>query len=111
MPPRMAPLLMHQLALVPCPSRAASSPEGRSVGVPCERSCHSSTWLHLLAFVRQLGAPAYCSSRPSAPCSTDQHQHECSDYEPDQRVLWQWWWSRRIAHGGPWSILAPLEQL
>jgi hypothetical protein len=57
MPPRMAPLLMHQLALVPCPSRAASSPEGRSVGAPCERSCHSSTWLHLLAFVRQLGAP------------------------------------------------------
>ena len=25
---------------------------------------------------------------------------ERSDYDPDQRVLWQCWWSRRVAHGG-----------
>jgi hypothetical protein len=68
--------------------------------------------IFLLAFVGQLGAPAYRSSQPSAPCSTDQHQDERSNYDPDQRVLWQWWWrSRRIAHGASWSILAPLQQL
>jgi hypothetical protein len=47
----------------------------------------------------QLGASAYRSSEQSAPYRTDQHQHERSDYDPDQRVLWQWWWSWRIAHG------------
>jgi hypothetical protein len=37
----------------------------------------------------------------NGPCGTDQHQQECSNYEPDQGVLWQWWWWRRIAYGVP----------
>src|ERR1700730_3479231 len=41
--------------------------------------------IFLLAFVGQLGAPAYRSSQPSAPCSTDQHQDERRDHDPDQR--------------------------
>jgi hypothetical protein len=41
----------HQRAVTPRRSQAASCPEGRSVGAPCERSSRSSTWLHLLAFV------------------------------------------------------------
>ena len=56
-----------------------------------------------IAFVGQLGAPAYRSSQPPAPYRTDQHQHERSDYDPDQRVSWRWWWAR--------PILGPLEQL
>src|SRR3984893_9109162 len=47
-------------------------------------------------------AAIHSPSEQAAPCGTDQHQHERSDYDPDQRVLWQWWWwSRRIAHGAP----------
>jgi hypothetical protein len=77
----------HQRAVAPRRSRVASSPEGRSVGAPCERSGRSSKLHLLLAFVGQLGAPAYRSSQPSAPCSTDQHQDERSNYDPDQRAL------------------------
>ena len=35
--------------------------------------------------------------------ATRQPQHERSDYGPDRRVLWQWWWSWRIAPGVLWA--------
>jgi hypothetical protein len=86
----------HQ-TVAPRRSRAASSPEA-VVSVRLSAPVAPLSSIFLLAFVGQLGAPAYRSSQPSAPYGTDQHQHERSNYDPDQRVLWQWWWSRRIAH-------------
>jgi hypothetical protein len=39
------------------------------------------------------------------PYGTDQHQHERSDNEPEQRILRQWWWSLWASF-----MLAPVKQ-
>jgi hypothetical protein len=76
----------HQRAVAPRRSRVASSPEGRSVGVRhVSAPVAPLSSIFLLAFVGQLGAPAYRSSQPSAPCIADQHQDERGGPCPHRR--------------------------